>query len=137
MFIRDCLQRLFVVSPNITQLRSLDSNFAIDLGIARLPCGEAVNVAVEHAKRGRDQYGVVDFFVGRALLASAVDVRGCDLLAALLNFASDGKQRFHFAGDRGRLEVELHIVHQFLVIAEAVSGHSTMSVLTELAIVLR
>jgi hypothetical protein len=44
-FVRDCLQRLFVVASYITQTRSLLPNLAINLGIGRLPCGEPVDIA--------------------------------------------------------------------------------------------
>ena len=49
--------------------------FAVGCGILRGPCCEAIHVTVVHAEGGGNQYGVVNFLVGGALLAGPIGDR--------------------------------------------------------------
>jgi hypothetical protein len=59
-------------------------NFLIHARILRLPCGQAIHMAVVHAERRGDQNRIVDFLVGRATLPGLFDILRRDVLAALL-----------------------------------------------------
>jgi hypothetical protein len=69
------------------------STLAINFGIRGGPGSQSVDVAVVHAEGCGDEHGVVDLLVGGAFPTCALDIFGRDLLAALLHFAGDRKQR--------------------------------------------
>jgi len=64
-------------------------HLAIHVAIGRLRGRQPINVAVVHAEGSSDQYGVVYFFVGGAMLTSAGNMLRCDLFAALLSLSGN------------------------------------------------
>ena len=87
------------ISPYVPLPRRLHSNLAIDFRITRLPCAQTIHITIEHAEGGGNQHGVVNFFVGRAVLACPLNIFGGDLLSTLLDFARYSQQRFHLVGN--------------------------------------
>ena len=75
---------------------------AVEVGIVGRPGGEPVDVAVEHAERRGDEHGVVDFEVGGAQLARALDVGGVTCLPLCRRLAGDDEQRLELVGDARR-----------------------------------
>jgi hypothetical protein len=70
-------------------------------------------------------------------LAGTGNIFRGNLLAAFLNFASDCQQRFQLFGDRCRLKVQLHVMDQSLISAQAVGRDGTVGALAKMATVLR
>ena len=62
---------------------------AIDAGVLRSPCAQTIYIAVAHAKYRGDENRVVNFSIGRSLLAGSRYVFLCYLLSALLHSACD------------------------------------------------
>src|ERR1700691_209959 len=85
-------QRLLPVAARITQAGGLLSNFTVNIWITRLPRGQAVHVAIEHAECGRDKNRVVDLRIGRTVTPGSLNVIRGHMLAALLYLAGDGKK---------------------------------------------
>src|ERR1700727_1047164 len=107
------------------------------MGVGGRPRGQTMHIAVVHAKRGGNRDCIVNFFIGCALLPCASDIFICDLLSASLYYAGNREPGFQLLRNCGYLEIRLFSVDELLISVEPVSSHSTMSVLTEVAIVLR
>ena len=60
------------------------------------PGGQAVDIAVVHAKSRSDQHSVVDLLVGCSLLPGSIDILGLDRMAPDANLLGDVQQRFQF-----------------------------------------
>jgi hypothetical protein len=72
------------------------SVFPVGVRVFGSPGGQAVDIAVVHAKSRGDQHGVVDLLVGCALLAGTIDILGLDRVAAEPHLLGDVQQRFQF-----------------------------------------
>ena len=81
----------------------------VELGVVGLQRVEAVDVAVVHAERRRDENGVVDLEIGRALAPGRVDVRARDALAVDRDLAGDVEERAQLGVDRGGVGVALDL----------------------------
>ena len=77
---------------------------AVEIRIVGRPGREAVDVAVAHAEHRRDQHGVVNLEVGRALRARPLDVVGGHVLAAFGGLAGNRQQRLQLVRDVRLLE---------------------------------
>jgi len=73
--------------------------FAIERGILRLEGRETIYVAVVHAEGSRDENRVVNFKIGRPLLARTLHPFRGHLLAALPDLTGNDQQRLEFVGD--------------------------------------
>src|SRR5690606_22436756 len=65
------------------------------LRVLRCQGCQAVDIAVEHGKRGGDQHGIMDGAIVGAVVTCPLDVFRRYLLATLLNLARNDQQRFH------------------------------------------
>ena len=74
------------------------ADLAVDLDVVRLPGSQAVYVAVVHTEGCGDQDGVMNLLVGGALCSGALDVRSCDVLAALCTLPAIVSRAFSFSG---------------------------------------
>ena len=77
-----------------------------------LPRSEAIHVPVVHTKCSGDQNRVMNFKIGRPLLARNLHTFRSHMLAALLDLAGNDQQRLEFVGDRRLEKVTLYLVDQ-------------------------
>src|SRR5215467_15851417 len=101
------------------------SILTIKLGIGRCPRGQTIDITVIHAKGGCNQNGIVDLFIGCALLTGASDILACDLLAASLYFAGNCEQGLQLVGNLCGFKIRLYAVDELLISVEPVSRYRT------------
>jgi len=87
-------------------------HFGIGLIRAGRPCTKTVDIAVIHAEGGGDQYGIMYFPVGGALLAGSSYIRFSDIFSVSLNLVSDMQQRPHFIRYIGVWQTGFDLVDQ-------------------------
>ena len=110
---------------------------AVEIGIVRRPCRQAVDVAVAEAEHGGDEHGVVNLEIRRPERASTCDVCRGHQPAALGRLAGDDQQRLELVGDGRAFRIALDVEHQRLVAAEVVRGDRAMDRLAVAAVVAR
>ena len=87
-----------------------------------LPSSEAIHIPVVHTKGSSDQNRVVNFQIGRPLLARGLHTFGRDMFAALLDLAGNHQQRLELVGNRRLEKVTLYLVDQPRVLAQVSGG---------------
>src|SRR5678815_798227 len=120
----------------IAVLGHMPGPLAVPLGVGGRPRAKTVDVAVEHAERGGDQHGVVDFRVGGAFAPRPLDVLNADRAAALLHTRGDSQKRPQLRRDRGCIRASQDLVNQRLVL-EMTRGDGRVAGATERAVVER
>ena len=83
---------LFPVRPDVADVGHDLSHRAIVVWVRRLPCVQAIYVAVEHAEGSRDQNGIVNFFIRGVLLARPCDIFRSNVLAPLVELCSRSRE---------------------------------------------
>jgi len=79
----------------------------------------------------------VDLGIGRTLFARALDVFRQNALSAALHLPGDGQQRLQLAGNRGLLEIALHLCNQRLITVKVTRRDRPMAILAVRTIVPR
>ena len=91
------LHRPFPARGGVTMIGDALADFAIDARIARLPGGQAVDVAVVHAECRGDQHGVVNFLVGRTCFRASSTSSVVTSLPLLCTLPAIAKSAFIFS----------------------------------------
>ena len=103
--------------------------------VVRLPGAKSVDVAVEHAKGGGHEDGVVDLEVGCSGGAGVGDVFGSNVLAAFLHLGGYDEQSLQLLRDVGVLEIRFDALDEILVAVEAGGGDVAVAGLAIVAVV--
>lgn len=109
-------------------------------GILRLPGRKAIDISIEHAEGCSNEDRIVDLTISCPLSSCCSDVFGRDVLATLLHFSGDGKQRLKLRRNVGRCDVRLDGFDKSvvgIVSAEVLCCSGTVRKLAETAVVAR
>ena len=99
----------------ITLLSAQRRPLLVCRGFFGRPGRQAVDIAVEHAESGCDQYGVVNRFVVSTRGAGGRDFFLCNAPASLLHLAGNYLQRFHFVAEIRLLKIRDRLVDQIAI----------------------
>src|SRR6201993_2401083 len=112
------------------------AHLRVHAGVARLPGAEAIDVAVVHRERGRDQHRVMDFEIGGAQVAGEIDIVFGYQLAVLLDLSGNDQESPEFGADGSRIKVTLDLFDNRRI-AKVSSCGSAMAGLAEIRLVAR
>jgi hypothetical protein len=120
--------------PNVTFAGQLLAHVAVGIPFTGLQCGQTIDVAIVHTERCRDQHGIVDLFVGRALLLCARDVFARHAFPSLLTLPAMTSKP-SIVGNSSGLRIHLNLFHQIIVAPEMRGGRGTMGELAKVAFI--